>query len=99
MDFDAFSFDSRSIIKVLITHNNDDHMGALFEIKQKYPNIKVVTSSMESDYICGNKKPLRLLQAEKVLKVLREEQKQFGIEFCKSLEKVQPVYVDMKVKV
>ncbi|AFS77827.1 beta-lactamase domain-containing protein [Gottschalkia acidurici 9a] len=90
--------DPSSITKVLITHHDDDHMGALFEIKQKYPNIRVIASQIESDYICGNKKSLRLLQAEEVLEMLPEEQKQFGVEFCESLEKVKPVYVDIKVK-
>ncbi|MBU5675311.1 MBL fold metallo-hydrolase [Alkaliphilus sp. MSJ-5] len=87
-----------SLTKVLITHHDDDHMGALFEIKEKYPNIKVVASYIESDYISGNKKSLRLLQAEEMLNMLPEEQKQFGIQFCESLRKIKPVPVDIKVK-
>ncbi|KYZ77362.1 metal-dependent hydrolase [Anaerosporomusa subterranea] len=87
-----------SLTKVLITHHDDDHMGALFEIKEKYPNIKVVASCVESEYISGTRKSLRLLQAEEMLNVLREEQKQFGIQFCKSLRKIKPVSVDIKVK-
>ena len=87
-----------SLTKVLITHHDDDHMGALFEIKEKYPNIKVVASGIESEYISGKKKSLRLLQAEEMLNVLPEEQKQFGIQFCESLRKIKPVPVDIKVK-
>ncbi|HYE10854.1 MAG TPA: MBL fold metallo-hydrolase [Patescibacteria group bacterium] len=90
--------DPNSLTKVLITHHDDDHMGALSEIKEKYPNIKVVTSEIESEYISGKKKSLRLLQAEEILKSLPEEQKQFGIEFCESLRKVKPVNVDITVK-
>lgn len=41
---------------------------------------------------------LRLLQAEEVLKVMPEEQKQFGIEFCETLRKVKLVNVDIMVK-
>ncbi len=44
------------------------------------------------------KKSLRLLQAEEVLNVLPEEQKPFGIQFCKSLRRVKPVTVDIEVK-
>ena len=73
-------------------------MGALYEIKEKYPHIKVVSSEIESEYISGKRKSLRLLQAEEVLKVMPEEQKQFGIEFCETLRKVKPVNVDIIVK-
>lgn len=90
--------DPGSLTKVLITHHDNDHMGALYEIKEKYPHIKVVSSEIESEYISGKKKSLRLLQAEEMLKVMPEEQKQFGIEFCKTLKKVKPVNVDITVK-
>lgn len=64
--------DPNSLTKVLITHHDDDHMGALYEIKEKYPHIKVVSSEIESEYISGKRKSLRLLQAEEVLKVMPE---------------------------
>lgn len=86
-----------SLTKVIITHHDDDHMGALYEIKKKYPKIQVVASEMESDYISGRKKSLRLIQAEDVLKTLPEEQKQFGIEFIDILKKIKPVDVDLTV--
>ncbi|WP_353096800.1 MBL fold metallo-hydrolase [Tissierella praeacuta] len=90
--------DPNSLTKVLITHHDDDHMGALFEIKEKYPNIKVVASRIESEYISGEKKSLRLIQAEEVLNMLPQEQKQFGIQFCEHLRKIKPVSVDIKVE-
>jgi glyoxylase-like metal-dependent hydrolase (beta-lactamase superfamily II) len=89
---------SSSLTKVLITHHDDDHMGALFEIKEKYPEIKVVSGCTESGYISGKKKSLRLLQAEEMLHVLPEEQKPFGIQFCESLRGIKPVSVDIEVK-
>ena len=90
--------DPDSLTKVLITHHDDDHMGALYKIKEKYPHIKVVSSEIESEYISGKRKSLRLLQAEEILKVMPEEQKQFGIDFCETLRKVKPVNVDIIVK-
>lgn len=90
--------DPNSLTKVLVTHHDDDHMGSLSELKEKYPNIKVVSSEIDSEYISGKKKSLRLEQAEKVLKDLPEEQKQFGIEFCETLRKIKPVNVDILVK-
>ncbi len=44
----------------MITHHDDDHMGALYEIKEKYPHIKVVSSEIESEYISGKRKSLRI---------------------------------------
>lgn len=90
--------DPNSLTKVLITHHDDDHMGALSELKEKYPNIKVVASEIDSEYISGKRKSLRLLQAEEVLKNLSEDQKQFGIEFCETLRRIKPVNVDIMVK-
>jgi len=90
--------DPNSLTKVLITHHDDDHIGSLSELKEKYPNIKVVSSEIDSEYISGKKKSLRLEQAEEVLKDLPQEQKQFGIEFCETLRKVKSVNVDITVK-
>lgn len=73
-------------------------MGALSELEQKYPNIKVVASEIDSEYISGKRKSLRLLEAEEVLKNLPQEQKQFGIKFCENLRRVKPVNVDIMVK-
>ncbi|WP_460644741.1 MBL fold metallo-hydrolase [Lacrimispora brassicae] len=87
-----------SLTKVVITHHDDDHMGALYEIKEKYPDVKVVAGSLESGYISGERKSLRLLQAEEMLDVLPEDQKPFGIQFCESLRRVRPVPVDIMVK-
>jgi glyoxylase-like metal-dependent hydrolase (beta-lactamase superfamily II) len=86
-----------SLTKVIITHHDDDHMGALYEIKKKYPNIQVVASEIESEHISGRRKSLRLIQAEDVLKTLPEEQKKIGLEFINILKKIKPVNVDLFV--
>ena len=90
--------DPDSLTKVLITHHDDDHMGAIYEIKERHPHIKVVSSEIESKYISGKDKSLRLLQAEELLKIMPKEQQQFGIDFCETLRKVKPVNVDIIVK-
>ncbi len=69
--------DADSLTKVLITHHDDDHMGAIYEIKERHPHIKVVSSEIESKYISGKDKSLRLLQAEELLKIMPKEQQQF----------------------
>ena len=82
---------------VLITHQDHDHMGALSDLKKKYPHIQVIASKRESAYISGKIKSLRLEQAERMQTNLSEEQKPFGLAFCNILKNVQPVEVDLEV--
>ena len=82
---------------VLITHHDHDHMGALSELKRKYPQIQVVASEEEAPYIAGQLKSLRLKQAEARQSNLPEDQKAFGLAFCDVLKNVQPVDVDFKL--
>lgn len=83
---------------ILITHQDHDHMGALYELKQKYPKVQVVASEKETPYISGKFKSLRLEQAEAMQSNLPEEQKPFGVAFCNILRNVRPVEVDLEVK-
>lgn len=82
---------------VLITHHDHDHMGSLFDLKQKYPKIKIVASKIEAPYISGQLKSLRLEQAEQMQQNLSDEQKTFALKFCNILKNVKPVKVDMEV--
>lgn len=88
------SIDPESITKLVLTHQDDDHIGAAKEIKEKYPNIQILASEEEAPYISGELKNLRLQQAEEMQPYLPEHQKEFGIQFCNRLRKVQPIYVD-----
>ena len=92
------NFSCSDLTHVLITHQDHDHMGALSELKQKYPWIKVVAGKKESPYISGRLKSLRLEQAEAMQQDLPEEQKQFGLDFCNILRNVRPVDVDLEVQ-
>ena len=83
---------------VVITHHDHDHMGALSELKQKYPKIQVVESKKESAYISGILKPLRLEQAEAIQPNLPEDQKEYGLAFCNILKNLRPVEVDTEVR-
>lgn len=91
------NLDCNQLTKILITHHDHDHLGALADFKQKYPNIKIVASEIEAPYITGEKKSLRLEQAEALQNSLSEEQKSFGKAFCEILKSVKPVKVDLLV--
>lgn len=93
----AEGLDCNQLTKIIITHHDHDHMGSLADFKLKYPNIKVVASEVEAPYISGEKKYLRLEQAEVMQDTLSEDQKAFGEAFCEILRNVKPVKVDIIV--
>lgn len=94
----AKGLDCNNLTKIIITHQDHDHLGALAQFQRKYPNIKVIASETEAPYITGEKKSLRLEQAEEMQKYLPEEQQDFGRSFCEILRKVEPAQVDITVK-
>lgn len=83
-----------SITKLLLTHQDDDHVGAAAEIKGKYPAIQLLASCKEAPYISGELKNLRLQQAEELQEHLPDDQKSFGIQFCERLRRVKPIPLD-----
>lgn len=92
------NLDCSRITKIVITHQDHDHMGSLAAFKRKYPGIQVVAGKIEAPYITGVKKSLRLKQAESMQKMLPEDQKAFGHAFCNILKKVEPAGVDIPVQ-
>jgi glyoxylase-like metal-dependent hydrolase (beta-lactamase superfamily II) len=85
------------IAAIYLTHQDDDHMGAAREFLDRYPHVKIITSKEEAPYVNGKKKNLRLLQAEAMLEILPEEDKDFGLQFCERLKEAKPVDVDLEV--
>lgn len=79
---------------IIITHHDIDHMGGLFHLKQKYPDVKVYASATEAPYVSGEKKSLRLIQAESLFDQLPEAYKPWAIEFQQQLANMNCVLVD-----
>lgn len=88
----------KNLSKIIITHHDYDHMGALAEFKRKYPQIKVLASEEEAPYIDGNKKSLRLQQAENIYDSLSENEKIEADYFHKTLQSIESCNVDIKLK-
>ncbi len=84
-------FSLSMLTKIIITHHDYDHMGALHEITQKYPQIEVLCSKEQAPYITGKCKSLRLQQAEDLQDTLPEDKKEYGKEFQKLIASVKPV--------
>lgn len=91
--------DPKDLTHVFITHHDIDHIGALHALHVNYPQIKIVSSEAESDYISGRLKSLRLVKMEEMLRQASEDQKPQYQAFCDRLKAIEPVEVDIKVKV
>ena len=88
-------FSASDLTKIVLTHQDDDHMGAADEFVRKYPHIQIAASAVEAPYITGAEKNLRLRQAEELQERLPEEEKGSGLQFCERLRQVRPVPVDI----
>jgi glyoxylase-like metal-dependent hydrolase (beta-lactamase superfamily II) len=86
------------LTKIIITHHDYDHMGALAEFKSAYPKVSIITSGNEEKHISGKEKSLRLKQAEALYHSLPEDQRADALKFQKKLATVKPVEVDLTVK-
>jgi glyoxylase-like metal-dependent hydrolase (beta-lactamase superfamily II) len=80
-----------NLTKIIITHHDHDHMGALKEIVSLYPNVEVLCSEKQAPYITGKEKSLRLAQLEQNHKLLNETEKVENQKFMDLIVSVQKV--------
>ncbi len=92
---EAKEIDISKLTKIIITHHDFDHMGALAEFKREYPHIKVLSSIDDEKYISGKEKSLRLQQAESIYDNLPEDQKENAKQFQQFIESIENVQVDV----
>ncbi len=95
---EAKGIDLGKVTKIVITHHDFDHMGALAEWKSAYPHLEIVSSESEEKYISGKEKSLRLQQAEALYDLLPESEKAAAENFHELLRSITPVAVDLRVK-
>ena len=90
-------YEMKNLKNIIITHYDDDHIGALYDFKVKYPHINIIASEIESNYISGDIKSERLVQAEEMLERMPNEEKEFGKWFIQQLKNIKHISVDEKV--
>ncbi|MES1052074.1 MBL fold metallo-hydrolase [Bacillus thuringiensis] len=90
-------YEMKNLKNIIITHYDDDHLGALYDFKVKYPHINIIASEIESNYISGDIKSERLVQAEEMLERMPNEEKEFGKWFIQQLKNIKHISVDEKV--
>src|SRR5690606_22436507 len=82
---------------IILTHYDIDHIGSVYDLKEKYPQIQIIASELEAKFISGERKSERLVQAEKLLEILPEEEVAYGTWFVQQLNKLKHVPVDQYV--
>ncbi|WNS44868.1 MBL fold metallo-hydrolase [Paenibacillus sp. MMS20-IR301] len=90
--------DPQHLQNIIITHYDDDHIGALEDFKLKYPAVTVIASEAEAPFISGKVKSERLVQAEALLAQMSAEDQASGEEFVQLLQDLRHVPVDMTVR-
>jgi glyoxylase-like metal-dependent hydrolase (beta-lactamase superfamily II) len=65
-----------NLTKVVITHQDIDHIGSLGEIKHAYPDIQIFADSKEVPYINGEKEPIKVKKFREMYDSLPESQKE-----------------------
>lgn len=89
---------SSALTGVILTHDDIDHVGGLFELKAANPAIHVYASAIETPYISGAAKSLRLIQAEQLLDQLPEAHKAWALDFQERLRAIKRVAVDQQLE-
>ncbi|MDK2808544.1 MAG: hypothetical protein PWP24_1280, partial [Clostridiales bacterium] len=89
------NIDPSDLTKLVLTHQDDDHMGAAYELKERYPAIQILASHIEEPYISGKVKNLRLQQAEEMQASLPANQKSWGEQFIDRLRSLNPIKVNL----
>ncbi|MFI8710196.1 MBL fold metallo-hydrolase [Bacillus sp. NPDC077411] len=90
-------YEMKDLKNIIITHYDDDHIGSLYDFKEKYPWINIIASEIESKYISGEMKSERLVQAEEMLESMPNEEIEFGKWFIQQLKNLKHVSIDEKV--
>ncbi|KOO49148.1 MBL fold metallo-hydrolase [Viridibacillus arvi] len=90
-------YEMKNLKNIIITHYDDDHIGSLYDFKEKYPWINIIASEIESKYISGELKSERLIQAEDMLKTIPNSEVDFSNWFIQQLKNLKHISVDEKV--
>ncbi|MGL5414917.1 MAG: MBL fold metallo-hydrolase [Clostridium sp.] len=92
------NLDINKLTKVIITHQDQDHMGSLKEIKDNVKGVQILASEEESKYISGKEEFLRIQNINKVINNVDAETKKTMEAFKARVSSVKTVEVDRIVK-
>lgn len=90
----AHGFSLGAVTRIVLSHHDHDHVGALAALKRLNGAVEVAASASEAARVSGAEPPLRLVQAEARDAVLSGAEKEFGRRFAAYLRTVETCPVD-----
>ena len=90
----AQNVDIANLTKVVITHQDFDHVGSLAALKRAYPAIKILADTKEIPYINGEKESIKVKKRREMYDSLPENQKEMINAMQRMYGTYEPVGVD-----
>ncbi|MDP3387023.1 MAG: MBL fold metallo-hydrolase [Eubacteriales bacterium] len=90
--------DLKRLNKIVITHHDWDHVGSLAAFKERYPNVQIISSEIQSKYIAGEKLSLRLESLIAKIDTLEGKEKEFAVQRIEIIQSVEHCWVDRYVE-
>jgi glyoxylase-like metal-dependent hydrolase (beta-lactamase superfamily II) len=87
-----------SLTHIVITHHDIDHIGSLAALKRSFPQVQIISSAIEADYISGSKKSPRLEFAERRYESLPTAEQKGALAYMQMLQGVERIEVDKTFK-
>ena len=91
---EAKGIDLDQLTKIIITHQDYDHLGGLADFKKAYPNVKIYASKQEAPYIRGEKEFIRIRQMRAKYKQMSKQEKDQSEHILRIYSAIEPVQVD-----
>lgn len=89
--------DLNLLTKIIVTHNDIDHMGALKAFKREYPHIEIIASHLQAQYISGEMTTIRLQLAQHAYRKAQPQRRHALKKLIDILTSVETVAVDRRV--
>jgi glyoxylase-like metal-dependent hydrolase (beta-lactamase superfamily II) len=89
--------DLNRLTKIIVTHNDIDHMGALAAFKKAYPHIEIIASHLQAQYITGEQTTIRLQLAQHAYRQAQPHRRAALKKLIDILTSVETVAVDRRV--
>jgi glyoxylase-like metal-dependent hydrolase (beta-lactamase superfamily II) len=86
--------DITNLTKVVITHQDFDHVGSLASLKREYPEIKILADKKEIPHINGEKESIKAKKRREIYDSLPENQKEMINAMQRMYGTYEPVGVD-----
>lgn len=87
----------KDLTTIIITHDDIDHLGGLFELQKENSHVRVAASVTEAPFVEGKLKSLRLVQAEQAIDQLPSEMLDWALTFQRELRAIKRVPVDVSL--